>query len=87
MTGCLHDANCAVGQKFSKVKFAAIINGELSLDDRTLTPSMKVAPKNVAEKYKNHLRNLYGDNVPVEEEVYVIKLDKKNNIGRNFVQD
>jgi len=75
LTGCLHQANESIGQKFAKVKSAAIILDELSLDNNTLTPSMKVAPKNVVEKYKAHLFNMYGDNVPVEEEVYIIDLE------------
>lgn len=79
LTGCLHDANCDIKQKFSKIKSAAIINSELSLDDRTLTPSMKVAPKNVLDKYKAHLLNMYGEEVPTEEEVYVVELDVKHN--------
>ena len=78
LTGCLHLANNSLGQKFAKVKSAAIILDELSLDSNTLTPSMKMAPKNVVEKYKAHLQNLYGDNVPVEEEVYIIELDPHN---------
>ena len=77
LTGCMHMANNTIGQKFAKVKSAAIIMDELSLENMTLTPSMKMAPKNVVEKYKAHLQNLYGENVPVEEEVYVIELDKK----------
>ena len=48
---------------------------------------MKVAPKNVLEKYKAHLKNMYGKNVPTEEEVYVVELDVKNNIARKIVQD
>jgi long-subunit acyl-CoA synthetase (AMP-forming) len=80
LRGCLHDANSSIHQKFAKIKSAAIINQELSLDDNTLTPSMKMAPKNVVEKYKKHLANLYGDNVPVDEEVYVIELDKNAKI-------
>ncbi len=82
LQGCLHDANCDIKQKFSKIKSAAIIDSELSLEDRTLTPSMKVAPKNVLEKYKDHLVNMYGENMPTEEEVYVVKLDVKNKIAR-----
>ena len=74
LTGCMEIANNRIGQKFAKVKSAAIIMDELSLDNKTLTPSMKMAPKNVIERYKNHLKNLYGDQVPVEEEVYVIEL-------------
>jgi len=87
LQGCLHDANCGIKQKFSKIKFAAIIDSQLSLDDTTLTPSMKVAPKNVIEKYKAHLKNMYGENVPIEEEVYIVELDVKNNIARKIVQD
>lgn len=74
--GCLNDANCGIGQKFSKIKAAMIIDEELSLENNTLTPSMKMAPKNVALAYKAHLENLYGANNPVEEEVYIIKLDE-----------
>lgn len=73
--GCLHIANNRIGQKFSKIKSASIIMDELSLDDRTLTPSMKMAPKNVVEKYESHLLNMYGQNISVEEEVYIIELD------------
>jgi len=87
LQGCLHDANCDIKQKFSKIKSAAIINSELSLDDNTLTPSMKVAPKNVLERYKAHLVNMYGEDVPTEEEVYVVELDVKNNIARKIVHD
>lgn len=87
LQGCLHDANCDINQKFSKIKSAAIINSELSLEDRTLTPSMKVAPKNVLEKYKDHLLNMYGEDVPTEEEVYVVELDVKNYIARKIVQN
>ncbi|MBI3136912.1 MAG: AMP-binding protein [Bacteroidetes bacterium] len=82
LTGCLHIANDSIGQKFSKVKSAAIIMDELSLDHKTLTPSMKMAPKNVLEKYKAHLLNLYGENVPVEEEVYVIHLEELNSVKK-----
>ena len=74
LTGCMQIANNNIQQKFSKVKSAAIIMDELSLESNTLTPSMKMAPKNVIEKYKAHLHNLYGGDVPVEEEVYVIEL-------------
>lgn len=82
LSGCLAVANESIGQKFAKAKSAAIILDELSLDDRTLTPSMKVAPKNVIEKYRAHLRNLYGEHVPTEEEVFIIELDPKKRTER-----
>lgn len=81
LRGCLANVNDSIGQKFAKAKSAAIILDELSLDNNTLTPSMKVAPNNVLEKYKSHLQNLYGNNVPVEEEVYVVKLDTKKQLN------
>lgn len=74
LRGCLHDANCGIGQKFAKIKAAMIINDELSLEKGTLTPSMKVAPKNVVNAYRAHLENLYGAKNPVDNEVYIIRL-------------
>lgn len=85
LKGCLNDANCGIGQKFSKIKVAAIINDELSLDKKTLTPSMKVAPKNVIEVYKEHLNSMYGDRVPPEEDIYIIELDTKTQIKDKVV--
>ncbi|MCP4457077.1 MAG: AMP-binding protein [Cytophagales bacterium] len=84
---CLDDANIGIKQKFSKIKSATLIDGELSLDDNTLTPSMKVAPKNVLKKYKDHLMNMYGGKVPVDEEVYVVELDVKSKLERSIVHD
>jgi len=73
--GCLQDANCGIGQKFSKIKAAMIIDDELSLEKNTLTPSMKASPKNVVNAYKAHLENLYGAENEMEEEVYIIRLE------------
>lgn len=72
---CLNDANCGIGQEFAKIKGAILIDDELSLEKKTLTPSMKVVPKRVSNIYKAHLENLYGKKNPVEEKVYIIKLD------------
>ncbi len=73
--GCLNDANCGIGQKFSKIKAAMIIDDELSVEKNTLTPSLKVAPKNVVNAYKAHLENMYGAKNELSEDVYIIKLD------------
>lgn len=82
---CLHDANCAIGQKFAQIRAAMIIDDELSLEKGTLTPSMKVAPRSVVTAYKSHLENLYGEDNPVEEEIYIIRLDQlKDTVGRIF---
>lgn len=86
LRGCLHDANCGLGQKFSKIKYAMVIDDELSIENNTLTPSMKIAPKKVMETYKAHIENLYGSKNKVSEEVYIIKLDTENNLSRKPVE-
>ncbi|MCC6683526.1 MAG: AMP-binding protein [Bacteroidia bacterium] len=80
LSGCLHTANESIGQKFSKIRAAAVIGEDLSLETNTLTPSMKVAPNNVIEKYRNHLLALYGNHVPLEEEVFLVQLNTNHNI-------
>jgi long-subunit acyl-CoA synthetase (AMP-forming) len=87
LRGCLHDANCDIKQKFSVLKGAVIIDDELSIDESTLTPSLKLAPNNVLEKYKSHLHNLYGNKVPVDEEVFIIRLDNKPLNHQEFVSN
>lgn len=77
LSWCMHLANQAIGQKFAKIKAAAIIGDELSVDNNTLTHSMKVAPRNVVERYRAQILSLYGENVPMDEEVYIIKLDSE----------
>jgi len=84
LRGCLHDANCGIGQKFAKIKAAMIIDDKLSLANNTLTPSMKVAPRKVVEAYRAHLENLYGADNPLDEEVFIIKLDEINTVGRKI---
>lgn len=87
LKGCLTEANCDIKQKFTKIKGAVLINDELSIDNSTLTPSLKLAPNRVLEKYNLHLHNLYGASVPLQEEVFVIELDE-NHLNQNaFVQN
>ncbi len=74
--GCLHDANCGIKQNFSKIQAAMIIDDELSVENNTLTSSMKLAPKNVVNAYRAHLDKLYGADNPLDNEVYIINLSK-----------
>ena len=75
LRGCLKNANCSIGQKFSKVRKAVIVDDDLSLEKSTLTPSMKVAPVKVLETYREHLDHLYDDTGMPPEDAYVIRLD------------
>ncbi len=72
---CLKDANAGIGQQFARIKGAVLIDDELSLEKKTLTPSMKVIPKQVVNVYSAYLEDLYRARNPVKEKVYIIKLD------------
>ena len=52
-----------------------IIDDELSIDKSTLPPSMKIVPGKVMDMYRAHIEKMYGEENPLPEEVYVIKLD------------
>jgi len=58
-----------------------IIDEELSIEDQALTPSMKMVPKKIAGTYKVHLANLYGDEIAIDQDNYIIKLDEKARIN------
>jgi long-subunit acyl-CoA synthetase (AMP-forming) len=73
--GCLTHTNREIGQKFSKLKAAMIIDDELSFENNTLTPSLKVAPRNVVAAYATHIETLYGSENQLKEDVYIIKLE------------
>ncbi|MCC6815276.1 MAG: AMP-binding protein [Saprospiraceae bacterium] len=88
LKGCLHDANCSIGQKFSKIQSAVIIDDELSFDNGTLTSSMKASPKNILQVYKAQLKTLYTPESNAEDVVYIIRLDDLNKIpGRKINVD
>ena len=75
LRGCLSDANCSIGQKFAKIKAAIIVDDELSVEKNTLTPSMKMSPKTVEHQYRIHMANLYGSEISMDDNSYLINLD------------
>lgn len=79
LQGCLRDANCLVNQKFSRIRYAMIIDDELSIEKSTLTPSLKISPGKVQEVYKAHIENLYGEDHDLKEEVFIVKLSPEND--------
>lgn len=72
---CLKIANNEIKQKFSKIKVAGLIDDELTIENNTLTPSLKIAPTNVINQYMNHIKKLYGKDVPTDKDIYVIVLN------------
>lgn len=77
---CLNEMNCNLKQKFAKIKVAMLIDDALKVDNRTLTPSMKLAPNSVKEVYKAHIDRMYNTgNVPDEllgKDVYLIYIEE-----------
>ena len=76
LKGCLADVNSGLKQKFARIKAAMLIDDELRVDNRTLTPSMKLAPNNVKTIYKSHIEKLYNAGEPINGEAYIIFLEE-----------
>jgi len=78
LRNCLTDVNCSLKQKFARIKAAMLIDKDLSVEDKTLTPSMKLAPNNVKKVYRAHIEKLYGADKEIEDHVYIIPLEEEN---------
>lgn len=75
LRNCLTDVNCSLKQKFARIKAAMLIDKDLSVEDKTLTPSMKLAPNSVKKVYKAHIEKLYGSGNEIKDHVYIIPLE------------
>lgn len=77
---CLNEMNGSLKQKFAKIKVAMLIDDTLKVENRTLTPSMKLAPNSVKEVYRAHIDKMYNTgNLPEEllgKDVYLIYLNE-----------
>jgi long-subunit acyl-CoA synthetase (AMP-forming) len=71
---CLSQANGTIVQKFARVRYAVLVDDELSIEKGTLTPSMKVVAKNVAESYRMTIDDLFAPEGPVGEDVFIVPL-------------
>jgi long-subunit acyl-CoA synthetase (AMP-forming) len=76
LKGCLANINNGLKQKFSRIKSAVLIDEELKVDDRTLTPSFKMAPNNVKSIYKTYIDKLYDSSENKFENAYIIIIDE-----------
>ncbi len=74
LQGCLGQANESIVQKYARVKYAVLLDADLSIDQGTLTPSMKVVANNVTSMYRGTIEDLYAIEGPTSEDVYVIPL-------------
>lgn len=75
LKNCLNEVNSGIKQKFSRVNTAMLIDSDLSIENKTLTPSMKLAPNNVNNVYKAYIEKLYDPKINISEQVYIIPLN------------
>jgi long-subunit acyl-CoA synthetase (AMP-forming) len=75
LENCLCEINNSLGQKFSRIKAAMLIDDDLKIDNRTLTPSMKLVPEKVKEVYKANIERLYNPGVQLDCNFYLIELE------------
>ncbi|MCX6157905.1 MAG: AMP-binding protein [Ignavibacteriae bacterium] len=76
LKGCLTNVNDGLKQKFARIKSAVLIDEELSVENKTLTPSMKLAPNSVKSIYKTYIEDLYDAAEPRFENAYVIVIEE-----------
>lgn len=74
LAGCLKTANEGIVQKFARPPIALLIDGELTIEQGTLTPSMKVVATKVLETYRTAIEELYASDDPSRDDVYVVPL-------------
>ena len=66
ISGCLQLVNKNIEASNLKIAQATIIDKELRNAENR---------EDIIKKYRSHLLNMYGENVPVTEEVYLIKFE------------
>lgn len=74
LSGCIESLNSTLPKGYAKIHSAMIINTELSVLDSTLTPALHTIPENVMTKYSDHIKNLFGEKIPVKEESFKMKI-------------
>lgn len=68
LTGCMKTVNLKIDNGLTKLSSATIINNEIN-DEKH---------EDIIEKYKSFLHQKFGNNIPNDEEIYIIKIDKNN---------
>jgi long-subunit acyl-CoA synthetase (AMP-forming) len=76
LRGCLSNVNNGLKQKFARIRSAVLIDDELKVENRTLTPSLKMAPNSVKSIYKTYIEKLYDSSESEFENAYIIVIDE-----------
>lgn len=76
LKGCLTNINDGLKQKFARIKSAVLVDDILKVENKTLTPSLKMAPYAVKSLYKGQIDLLYEADKRINENVYIIFLNE-----------
>lgn len=71
---CLLKVNSEIKEKFARVNCAMLVDNGLSIEDKTLTASMKMMPNGVKDIFRDHIQKIYGEDVDIKDDFYVIPL-------------
>ncbi len=74
LKNCLLKTNKDIKEKFARIKCAILVNDDLSIENKTLTASMKMMPKSVKHVFRNHIMKAYGEDINIENEFFIIEL-------------
>ncbi len=76
LKGCVTTINQQNPVRYEKIKKALIINRELSLDDHEITPSFKLVPRTIEERYKKYISALLeGREQELSNDCWLISVD------------
>jgi len=76
LSSCVDEINTYQLTGFERIGKALVIQRELSLEENELTPSFKLIPRRIEEKYQAYIQVMQQqdyDNLP--DDAYVIELD------------
>ncbi len=74
---CIDNVNNEIKEKYARINCAMLINGGLSVEDKTLTASMKMMPNSVKHVFKAHIQKIYGEDKEIKEDFYIIPLQEE----------
>ncbi|MBS0574968.1 MAG: AMP-binding protein [Proteobacteria bacterium] len=78
LASCLADINVQQATGYEAIRRALVVGRELSIEDNELTPSFKLVPRRIEERYADCIRAMEDDRYDrLPEGVYVLELEPR----------
>lgn len=78
LSSCVADINAQEAAGFRTIRRALVIGRELSIEDNELTPSFKLIPKQIEQRYADCIRAMEEDHYEgLPDDVFVLNLEAK----------